>query len=107
MKKQNTWYMYVLSCSDKSYYCGITTDLDRRLKEHNTTKKGAKYTRSRRPSVLLFFEEYDSRSAASKAESAFKKLTRRKKMEYMVRVCEERHEEEVRLWEARQPKNVD
>ncbi len=99
--------MYVLTCSDKSYYCGITTDLDRRVKEHNTSKKGAKYTRSRRPSVLIFYEEYSNRSEASKAECAFKKLTRRQKMNYMVRVCEARHEKAVREWEERSLKDVD
>ena len=93
--------MYVLSCSDKTYYCGVTTDLDRRLKEHNQTKKGAKYTRSRRPSVLLFFEEHIDRSSACKAEAAFKKLSRRQKMNYMVKVCEQRHENDIKAWKEK------
>lgn len=82
--------MYVVTCSDKSFYCGITTDLDRRIDEHNTKKKGAKYTKSRRPVTLFFTQEHPSRSAALKAEAAFKKLKRHDKLQYMAGVCEER-----------------
>ena len=65
--------MYVLRCADSSLYAGITTDLQRRLMEHNSTKKGAKYTRSRRPVTLLVSASYSNRSLASKAEYYFKK----------------------------------
>ena len=106
MKKKKVWYMYVLSCSDKSYYCGITTDVERRLSEHNSTKKGAKYTRSRRPTILLFTEEYESRSAALKAEAAFKKLSRHQKLQYMAASCEKRHAEDVKNWKSRLEKDV-
>jgi len=78
------WYFYVLSCSDKSLYTGVTTDVNRRLSEHNA-KKGAKYTRSRLPVIVLYYREVENRSAAQKMESAFKKLRRSKKLE---RLCE-------------------
>lgn len=77
------WLMYVVECSDGSYYAGITTDMTRRLNEHNRTKRGAKYTRSRRPVRLIYFESHENRSEASRAEAAFKKLTRKKKEAYI------------------------
>mgnify|MGYP001969684103 FL=1 len=79
------WLMYVVECADGSYYTGITTDITRRLHEHNHTKRGAKYTRARRPVGLIYSERYDDRSKASKAEAAFKKLTRKQKETYIVR----------------------
>ena len=78
------WYMYVLHCHDKSYYCGITTDLKRRVKEHNKDKKKAsKYVWPRRPAVLFYYESHMSRSEASKAEISFKKLNKDQKLLYM------------------------
>ena len=77
------WLMYVVECADGSYYTGITTDMTRRLNEHNRTKRGAKYTRSRRPVRLIYFESHENRSEASRAEAAFKKLTRKKKEAYI------------------------
>ena len=84
MSPRKKWYFYVLSCSDKSLYTGVTTDVNRRLNEHNA-KKGAKYTRSRVPVIVLYYREVENRSAAQKMESAFKKLSRSKKLE---RLCE-------------------
>ena len=78
------WLMYVLECSDGSYYTGITTDITRRLHEHNHTTKGAKYTRGRRPVGLIYCERHTDRSRASKAEAAFKKLTRKQKEAYVA-----------------------
>ena len=75
------WKLYVVRCSDCTLYTGVTTDADRRLHEHNSTNKGAKYTRVRRPVVLIYSEEYENRSAAQKAEHQFKKLTRKQKEE--------------------------
>ena len=74
------WRLYVVRCSDDSLYTGITTDLERRVYEHNQGK-GAKYTRARIPVHIIYFERHPDRSAASKAEAAFKKLTRKKKLE--------------------------
>ena len=73
------WFLYVLECSDGTYYTGITTDPKRRLHEHNFTKKAAKYTRARRPNKLIFCEEYESRSKAAKVEYRFRKLPRTSK----------------------------
>lgn len=75
--------MYVLECSDKTLYCGITTDLSRRLSEHNGTTRGAKYTRSRRPVRIVASEIYQTRSSALRAEAAFKRLSRNQKMEWL------------------------
>ena len=72
------YYVYMLRCGDGSLYSGITTDLDRRLKVHNSGK-GAKYTRSRLPVSLAYFEEAEDRSQASKREFELKKLTRTQK----------------------------
>ena len=73
------WYLYDARCSDGTLYTGITTDLARRLNEHNTSKRGAKYTKTRRPINLVYYELYQSRSNAQKAEHKFKKLTRKQK----------------------------
>ncbi|HUH42822.1 MAG: GIY-YIG nuclease family protein [Sulfurimonas sp.] len=75
------WFVYILKCSDDTLYTGITIDLNRRLDEHNNSPKGAKYTRIRRPLELLYFEEYQDKSSASKRELEIKKLSRGKKLE--------------------------
>tara|TARA_Y100000310_G_C20054223_1_gene521993 strand:- start:173 stop:430 length:258 start_codon:yes stop_codon:yes gene_type:complete len=72
--------MYVVRCSDSTLYTGITTDIGRRIDEHNTSRKGAKYTRGRRPVELIYWVSFNDRSSASKAEARFKKLTRKKKL---------------------------
>jgi len=70
----DVWCVYVLRCSDDSLYCGITTDIKRRVYEHNETKRGAKYTRARRPVMLFYISPPMSRSQASSAEARFKRL---------------------------------
>ena len=75
------WYMYVLKCSDDSLYTGATNCLQRRLNDHNFTKKGARYTRSRRPVDMIFCREFETKQAAFSAEAKFKKLSRKKKIE--------------------------
>ena len=70
----------MLECSDNTLYTGITTDLKRRLDEHNNSSKGAKYTRLRRPVKIVYSEEQADRSSASKREYALKKLTREEKL---------------------------
>lgn len=74
-------FCYILRCKDGSLYTGYTTDLDRRVDEHNTSNKGAKYTKSRRPCRLVYFEEFDNKSDAMKREAAIKKLSKKKKEE--------------------------
>ena len=71
-----SWFVYLLRCSDDSLYAGITTDIQRRLHEHNNTKLGAKYTRARRPVTLAFMESSTDKSAASKREYQLRKLTK-------------------------------
>lgn len=79
MKKQN-WYVYILECSDKTLYSGITTDIERRVEEHNSSTKGAKYTKVRRPVTLVYFLKKKNRSDASKEECRLKKLKREEKI---------------------------
>ncbi len=74
------YYVYILQCSDSSLYTGVTTDLQRRLFEHNNTGKGAKYTKIRRPVILVYNKKCENRSMALKCEYAIKKLTRSKKL---------------------------
>ena len=71
-------FTYMLRCADDSLYTGWTTDLAGRLTAHNSGK-GAKYTRSRLPVRLVYFEEFDTKEEAMRREAAIKKLTREKK----------------------------
>lgn len=74
-----SWYVYLLRCADDTLYTGITTDLARRVDEHNAGKAGAKYTRSRRPVVLAWSEIARDRAEASRREHAVKRLGREAK----------------------------
>jgi len=73
-KLPDKWYVYMLCCSDNSYYTGITKDLSRRLQQHNDGQDGAKYTRSRRPVTLVYQEQLADHSAALKREMEIKRL---------------------------------
>ena len=75
------WKVYILKCSDDSLYTWITTDLDRRITEHNWDEKWAKYTRMRRPVELVYSSRFDNRSEASKEEIIIKRLTKKQKLE--------------------------
>lgn len=75
----DSWHVYIARCGDNSLYTGITKDLEKRLLEHNNGPNGAKYTRSRRPVVLVYSEEAASRSAATSRELHIKKLNRSRK----------------------------
>ena len=79
--KRGDWFLYVVECSDGTLYAGIATDVTRRLREHNSSLKGAKYTRSRRPVNLIYWTDFSDRATACKAEAKFKKLTRKQKLE--------------------------
>mgnify|MGYP003627072324 CR=1 FL=1 len=75
------WYLYVVKCADDSLYAGITTDPERRLKEHNESSRGAKYTRSRRPvDNLVILGSFTKVGDALRAEKKFKSLSRREKI---------------------------
>ena len=78
---KNKWYVYIVECADGSLYTGITTDVNRRLLEHNYSFKSAKYTRSRRPVRLVWSKEVANRSEATKEEARIKKLKRASKLE--------------------------
>ncbi len=73
------WFIYILECSDKTLYTGVTNDLDKRLEKHNT-RKGAKYTRGRGPVKMLYSLAFVSKSDACKKEYRLKKLTREEKL---------------------------
>ena len=75
------WFLYVVHCSDGTLYTGVTTDVSRRVREHNTGSRGAKYTKTRRPVRLVYRIDFETRSAAQRAEYKFKKLTRKQKNE--------------------------
>ena len=75
------YYLYILKCADKTLYTGITTDLKRRVAEHNNKKLGAKYTTSRQPVKLVYSKKFKNRSLASKAEARIKKLKKSQKLE--------------------------
>jgi len=75
------YYVYILCCSDNTLYCGKTTDLERRLSEHNESKKGAKYTRGRRPVKLVYAEKLRSLSKALRREFEVKRLSRQQKLQ--------------------------
>lgn len=69
------WQVYILKCADDTFYTGITTDVERRLQEHNHSPLGAKYTSGRRPVKLVYNKKFKSRSAAAKEEWRIKQLT--------------------------------
>jgi len=73
------WFVYMIEASDKSYYTGITTDVERRFDEHCSSTLGAKYFNGRSPIKVIYQEAEHSRSSASKREYAIKKLSRRQK----------------------------
>ena len=76
---ESKWYLYLLRCRDGSLYCGITTDVQKRLEQHRSGK-GAKYTRGRAPLELVYTEECVDHSAALKRELAVKALPREEKL---------------------------
>jgi putative endonuclease len=67
----------MVECADATLYTGIATELARRIEEHNSSEKGAKYTRVRRPVTLVYSEEHPDRSSASKREYEIKKKMNR------------------------------
>lgn len=78
------YYMYVLLCSDGSFYGGFTNEVHKRVQTHNQGK-GAKYTRTRRPVTLLYSEEFDTKSEALRAEYAFKHQSRSQKEKFLMK----------------------
>lgn len=73
------YYTYLVQCADTTYYTGVCTDLERRLREHNSPRIGARYTRTRQPVRLLYSEAHPDRSSAQKREYALKQLSHQQK----------------------------
>ena len=71
-------YTYIVKCRDNTYYTGWTKDLDRRMKAHNSGT-GAKYTRSRRPVRLVYYEAYRTKEEAMRREREIKRMSRKEK----------------------------
>lgn len=79
------WWVYIVRCRDGSLYTGIARDVERRIGEHNAHDRlGARYTRARRPVVLVYREALATRSEASKREAQIKRLTRGEKERLVV-----------------------
>jgi putative endonuclease len=76
--KRSAWTVYIVRCSDDSFYTGYTGDMEKRLAAHNSGK-GAKYTASRRPVELVYTEAFEDRFEAMKREYRIKCMTRAKK----------------------------
>jgi putative endonuclease len=77
--KTVSWHVYIVRCRDGSYYTGITTDLVRRVEQHNSAAGGAGYTRPRRPVTLVYSETAGDRAAATRRELELKRLPRHQK----------------------------
>lgn len=78
-KKRSGWWVYLVQCADGAVYTGISTDVKRRVAEHNSGK-GSKSVRGRRPVKLLYSEKSPNRSQAQKREAAIKRLSRPQKL---------------------------
>jgi putative endonuclease len=74
------WFVYMLRCSDDTLYTGVTTDVARRLTEHNGRTKGAKYTKARQPVELVYSKKVKDRSSAQIKEAQLRRLTRAEKL---------------------------
>ncbi|WP_460588802.1 GIY-YIG nuclease family protein [Haliea atlantica] len=80
------WWVYLLRCADGSLYAGVTTDLERRLAQHNGQRPGGpRFTRGRRPVALCWYEPAADRSAAQRREAAIKRLSRTAKLALVSR----------------------
>ena len=77
------WQVYILKCADGTFYTGITIDIKRRVKEHNSSILGAKYTRGRRPVRLVYSRRQKNKSLAAKEEWKIKKMTRLDKKKFI------------------------
>lgn len=82
------WHVYIILCSDDSLYTGISTDMERRIRQH-ATGRGAKYFRGRRPERVLYLEGGHTRSTASSREAEIKGMTRADKC---ILIASERNE---------------
>jgi len=77
---EKTWYVYIIRANDDSLYTGITTDVQRRFKEHCSPVKGARYFRGREPVAVVYSEDHPDQGSALRREAEIKKLTRQDKL---------------------------
>lgn len=84
MEKKDKHFFYVLECADQSLYAGYTNNIEKRVATHNAGK-GAKYTRSHGPVECIYFETFETKQEAMRAEYAFKQLRRHEKLKYIGR----------------------
>jgi putative endonuclease len=77
------WFVYIVECMDKTLYTGVTTDVERRVREHNSSDRGAKYTRSRRPVRLVYIEIVNGKQEAFRREREIKTMSRAQKLDLM------------------------
>lgn len=82
------WFVYMVECCDGTLYTGVTTDLKRRVAEHNGSPRGARYTRTRRPVKLIASWAVANRSAALREEVRIKRLTRAQKLKIAAQLQE-------------------
>jgi putative endonuclease len=82
---EKRYFAYILECSDGTLYCGSTNNLEKRVREHNTSKNGAHYTKIRRPVVLKHFEAFETYAESRKKEAEWKRLSREEKMKYIAK----------------------
>ena len=93
---EETAYTYMVECSDGSLYTGWTNQLEKRMRSHNQGK-GAKYTKSRLPVRLVYYEVFDRKQEAMKREYALKQLTRKDKLRLIADMPENVRQECVRI----------
>ena len=86
-----TAYTYILKCADGSFYTGWTNDLKKRVRDHNTPGKGAKFTRSRRPCRLVYYEEFSDKRDAMRREWEIKHRMTRAEKETLIQRKGEDH----------------
>ena len=78
-------FVYILKCSDNTFYTGVTNNLERRLFEHNNSDKGAKYTHGRRPVKMIFSEQHATLISAMRREVEIKKWKREKRLALVMK----------------------
>ena len=78
------WYVYLVECCDTSLYCGVTKNPEQRCTDHNTPKRGAKYTRARQPVKLVWQEGGYTKSEAYRKEYEIKRLSRAEKLKLIA-----------------------
>jgi putative endonuclease len=96
--RSSSFYVYIVACADATYYTGWTTDIVERVRAHNTSTRGAKYTRARRPVTLVYLEECATSTEARIREASIKSLSRSAKSALVARYVPQRS-----LWKKQSP----